>query len=178
MKGKRIAQNMGNIIGLIKHIYYVIFCAGCQADMLRRHLKTNNGEKSNKCNKCDFIYFLGQTSWGHIWKRTVKKSQTNASNATLSIFPYRHVEDSFGNAQRRKVEQMQWVWLCIFSGRPFEDTLKTHSGKKPNKCNQCDYACSDPSALRSHSKTQKHFITKGSEPVQSMWLCFPSRNPV
>ena len=28
MKGKRIAQNMGNIIGLIKHIYYVIFCAG------------------------------------------------------------------------------------------------------------------------------------------------------
>ena len=31
--------------------------------------------------------------------------------------------------------------------------LKTHSGEKSNKCNQCDYACSDPSALRSHLKT-------------------------
>ena len=31
--------------------------------------------------------------------------------------------------------------------------LKTHSGEKSEKCNQCDYACSDPSALRSHLKT-------------------------
>ena len=29
LKGKRIAQNMGTKIGLIQHIYYVIFCAGC-----------------------------------------------------------------------------------------------------------------------------------------------------
>ena len=29
MKGKRIAPNMGTKIGLIEHIYYVIFCAGC-----------------------------------------------------------------------------------------------------------------------------------------------------
>ena len=28
LKGKRIAQNMGTKIGLIQHIYYVIFCAG------------------------------------------------------------------------------------------------------------------------------------------------------
>ena len=31
--------------------------------------------------------------------------------------------------------------------------LKTHSGEKPNKCNQCDFACSDPSSLRTHMKT-------------------------
>ena len=30
--------------------------------------------------------------------------------------------------------------------------LKTHSGEKPNKCNQCDFACSDPSSLRTHLK--------------------------
>ena len=31
--------------------------------------------------------------------------------------------------------------------------LKTHSGKKSNKCNQCEYACSDPSGLRTYLKT-------------------------
>ena len=38
---------------------------------------------------------------------------------------------------------MQRVWLCIFSGRPFEDTLKTHSGEEPNKCNQFSRHCSE-----------------------------------
>ena len=31
--------------------------------------------------------------------------------------------------------------------------MKTHSGEKPNKCNQCDYASSDASNLRTHLKT-------------------------
>ena len=29
MKGKLIAPNMSTKIGLIEHIYFVIFCAGC-----------------------------------------------------------------------------------------------------------------------------------------------------
>ena len=35
LKGKRIAQNMGTKIGLIQHIYYVIFCAGCGEGMAK-----------------------------------------------------------------------------------------------------------------------------------------------
>ena len=31
--------------------------------------------------------------------------------------------------------------------------MKTHSGERPNKCNQCDYASSYASALRAHLKT-------------------------
>ena len=31
--------------------------------------------------------------------------------------------------------------------------LKTHSGEKPNKCNQCDYASSETSKLMTHLKT-------------------------
>ena len=31
--------------------------------------------------------------------------------------------------------------------------LKIHSGEKSNRCNLCNYACSDPSALRTHLKT-------------------------
>ena len=40
--------------------------------------------------------------------------------------------------------------------------LKTHSGEKSNKCNQCDNACSDPSPFSRHLKTQgekKHSYT-------------------
>ena len=31
--------------------------------------------------------------------------------------------------------------------------MKIHSGEKPNKCNQCDYAFSQADNLRSHLKT-------------------------
>ena len=44
---------------------------------VKRHLKTHNGEKSNKCRQCDF-------SCTDIWKDTVEKSRTNATNVTLS----------------------------------------------------------------------------------------------
>ena len=29
--------------------------------------------------------FLGQAIWGHIWKRTVDKSQTSATNVTMHL---------------------------------------------------------------------------------------------
>ena len=67
--------------------------ASSRAGHLRTHLKTHSGEKSNKCNQCDYA----STRAGHL--RT---------------------------------------------------HLKTHSGEKPNKCNQCDYASSHASHLRIH----------------------------
>ena len=33
--------------------------------------------------------------------------------------------------------------------------LKMHSGEKPNKCNQCDYASSQASHLRTHLRKNK-----------------------
>ena len=66
---------------------------------LSKHLKSHSGEKSNKCNKCDFssiranknainatLPVLIQDIWENIWNHTVEKSQINATNVTLSLF--------------------------------------------------------------------------------------------
>ena len=50
---------------------------------------------------------------------------------------HRQFEETFENAQWRKVNQMQPMWLCHLRTH-----LKTHGGEKSNKCNQCDYASS------------------------------------
>ena len=85
--------------------------ASSQAGNLRTYLKTHTGEKANKCNQYDyaftqaghlrtngerpnkckqcngfFLHLFRQAIWRHIWKRTVKKSRTNA---TLPLFLYR-----------------------------------------------------------------------------------------
>ena len=45
----------------------------------------------------------GQTIWGHIWKRTLEKSQTNATNATLPLLR----QAIWGDSWKRTVEKSQ-----------------------------------------------------------------------
>ena len=71
--------------------------ASTHAFTLRRHLKTHNGEKSNRCNQCDFASPLaGNLSW-HLITHT---------------------------PQWRKVKKMQPIWLCHLSGRRSEETFE------------------------------------------------------
>ena len=70
--------------------------ASCEADHLKRHFITHSGEKSDKCNQCDY-----------------------ASSLEVNLRTH----------------------------------LKEHNGEKSNKCNQCDFASSNPSTLRDHLKT-------------------------
>ena len=90
-------------------------------------------------------------SWAHFIPKKTTKSRTNATSVTSYIFSDSQVEDTSENAQwkkvrfnvwmnfqnvspmatqQRKVEQMQRVWLCIFSGRSFEDTFKNAQWRK------------------------------------------------
>ena len=55
--------------------------ASSHASHLRQHLKTHSGEKSNKCNQCDYAY----SEQGDLRRRTVEKSQTNATNVTFHL---------------------------------------------------------------------------------------------
>ena len=69
--------------------------ATSQASTLKKHLKTHSGDKSNKCNQCDFASSRADT---------------------------------------------------------FRTHLKTHTRQKLNKCNQCDFASIQSSNLRAHLK--------------------------
>ena len=68
---------------------------------LRKHMKTHNGIKSNKCNQCDFA----------------------SSGAEL-------LKGTFENAQWGKAKQMRPMWFCFFLFNRFKDTFdNTQWGK-------------------------------------------------
>ena len=68
---------------------------------------------------------FGQVLWGDIWKRTLEKSQTNATNALvamwLCLFWGRQFEDTFENTQWRQTKQMQLMWLYMLWSKCFQE---------------------------------------------------------
>ena len=89
---------------------------------LRIHSKMHSGEKSNKCNQCDYASSGAGNSRTH-FKMHSEESQTNATNGTMPALILVH----WGNmwkTQWRSVIQMQPMWLCVFSCRWFEDTFE------------------------------------------------------
>ena len=85
---------------------------------------THSGEKSNKCNQCDYA----SSQAGHL--------ET-------------HLEMHSGE-KSNKCSQCDFTCSQAFNLRRH---LKTHNGEKPNKCNQCDFALSQAGNLRAHFKT-------------------------
>ena len=91
------------------------------AGTLMRHLKTHSGEKSNKCNQCNYA----SSGMGHL-RRHLKVHNGKKSN---------------------KCNQCNFATAYITSLRTH---MKKHSGEKSNKCNQCDFASSNARTLWDH----------------------------
>ena len=93
---------------------------------------------------------LRQAIWGHIWERTVEKSQTNATNVTL----HPHGQGIWRDILKSTVEKSQ-TNAANLTMHPLRQVIwghiwNTHNGEKPNKSNQCDYASSRADSLRTH----------------------------
>ena len=82
----------------------------------------DEGEKSNKCNQCDFTSFWA----GNL--RTHLKTHSGEKSNKCKQFDY--VSSRKGNTQWRKTKQMQPMRLCILSGGRFEDTLECTQKRK------------------------------------------------
>ena len=107
-----------------------------------------------------------QSIWRNIWKKSNKCNQW--------FLPGKRFEETFNDAQWRKVKQMQPMRLCIFSGKLFEETFENAQCRKVKRiqpmwlciCSGRQFnACLDPSSLR------KHLITDNKEKSKQMWLC-------
>ena len=85
----------------------------------------------------------------------------------LYIYSCSHFEETFENAQWRKIKQMQPMRLCLFSGRQFEDTFENAQNPKKTidnviksiKCNQCVFASSQVGDLRRYLMTHSATVT-------------------
>ena len=82
--------------------------ASSRTDMLSRHLKTHNGERLNKCNQCDFESSQSDHLRTHLKTHSGEKPN-KCNQCKFCFFLGRHVEETFENAQWRKVKQMQQV---------------------------------------------------------------------
>ena len=88
-----------------------------------RHIWKRIVEKSRTNATSVTLHPLRQATWEDIWKGTVEKSWTNAISVTLH--PLRQA--IWVDIWKRTVEKSQTneqVWLCIISGRQFEETFE------------------------------------------------------
>ena len=94
--------------------------ASSRAGDLRRHLKTNLGEKSNKCNQCDFASTqAGNLKWHLKIHSGEKSSKCNQLRQGPSVTWKK--ASRLGNLT---------IWLCPFSCRQFEDTFENAQWRK------------------------------------------------
>ena len=93
------------------------------------------GEKSNKCNQCDYASSQAGNLRAHLKTHSGEKSDVTLPalpQVWLCILCPNQFEDTFENAQWRKAKQMQPVWVCILSGKRFEDTFEITRWRKAN----------------------------------------------
>ena len=121
--------------------------ASSQKSNLRTHLKSLSGEKSKKCNLCDYA----SSHAGHL--RTHLKLHSGVKPMWLHL-PMHLI---WGHIWRHTSEKSRTnasnVIMLSLRQAISVDIWKCTVEKKSHKCKQCDYAFSQAGNLRKHSKT-------------------------
>ena len=113
---------------------------------------------------------LEQAIWGHIWKRTVEKSQTNAT----SVIMHPLEQEVWGDIWKRTVEKSHTIATSVAMHPPVQTNwgcIWEHTVEKSKcKCNQCDYWLCD--LLQTPWRDMTQWSGEKSNIKSSVWLVF------
>ena len=83
----------------------------------------HSGEKSNKCNQCDFASSYASALRAHLKTHSGEKS----IKCNQCDYASMQVEES-----QEEIKRLQQMWLCILWSRQLEDTFKITKWRKVN----------------------------------------------
>ena len=121
------------------------------------------------------MHRLDWAIWGHIWKHTVGKRQTNAASVNLhplGLAIWGHIwKHTVENGRKNATDD----YFASYRAGNLRSHLKTHSGEKLRKCKQCDYASSRIVNCcfsgRRFEDTFENTQWRKVRKMQPMWLC-------
>ena len=87
----------------------------------------------------------------------------------ICLFSGRHFEETLKNAQWRKVKQMQPMWLCIHSSRQFEDSFENTQWRKVIQMQPVWLCCI--STIQFEETFENAQKPGKAKQMQQMWLC-------
>ena len=117
---------------------------------LKRHLKTHSGERSNKCSQCDYKSSRADVLRVHL--KTHRGEKPNKCNQCEYASLY---ASNLRTHLKHTVGKSQTNATNMTAhplGEAIWGLIWKHTVEKSNKCNQCDYASAQPGHLRRHLK--------------------------
>ena len=130
----------------------------------------HSGERSNKCNQCDFASSIVVNLRGHLkihsGEKTNKCNQCDNASACAGALRI-HLKTHYWE-KTNKCNQCDYALPEAGQLRRF---LKTHGGEKTNKCNQCKYAIRHSMTQATSGNIWKHILEKYQTNVSDFASC-------
>ena len=102
-----------------------------QACDFMRHLKAHSGDRSNKCNQCDFVFIQAGNLRPHL-KAHSREKPKNTSNVTLhllrpAIWKYHHYNTNSGEKPLMKTHfNCDWCGKYIISDSALREHIERY----------------------------------------------------
>ena len=134
----------------------------CNPVSLDCHVKSLHKEIKVSCEQCDRIFTQKSALDRHKKSIHVGDSRFTCEIcyrvlSTKQVLAKHVISKHYKPENRPMLSCNICAWTSFSQGiNTLKTHLKTHSGEKSNKCNQCHFACSDPGSLRRHIKRKHH----------------------